>query len=105
LSAEHPASSVIRLEGDLDGLAARRLETTLAALPAGARLRIDLTGIVRFYDFGVAVLASAMGRCRGAVELLGLHGRRVRELALLGVNTGPLERALVPVPVRRRGHR
>jgi ABC-type transporter Mla MlaB component len=94
--------TVIRLEGDLDGLVARRLESQLAGLPAGARVRVDLTGIARFFDFGVAVLASALSRCRGAVELLGLHARRVRELALLGVNTAALERALVPVPARAR---
>ncbi len=94
-------ASTLRLEGDLDGLAARRLETLLVGLPAGARIRIDLTGIGRFYDFGVAVLASALERCRAAVELLGLQARRVRELASLGVNTAPMERALVPARVRR----
>jgi len=99
--------SVIRLEGDLDGLAARRLEVQLDGLSAGARVRVDLTGVARFYDFGVAVLASALSRCRGAVELLGLQARRVRELALLGVNTVALERAVVPVPSpsRRRTRR
>ncbi len=96
------SASVIRLEGDLDGLAARRLETLLAALPADARVRVDLTGIGRCYDFGVAVLASALARCRAAVELLGLQARRVKELAMSGVDTAALERALVPVPVRRR---
>jgi anti-anti-sigma regulatory factor len=98
-------ASVIRLEGDLDGLAARRLEALLAELPAGARVRVDLTGIARFYDFGVAVLAAALARCRAVVELLGLQLRRVRELSLLGVNTAALERALVPAPPARRRSR
>jgi anti-anti-sigma regulatory factor len=101
------SKDLIRVEGELDGLAARRLEALLGGLPEGTRVRLDLTGVSRMYDFGVAVLASALTRCRAAVELLGLHARRARELAALGVDTRALERALVPVPVpvRARTHR
>lgn len=85
--------SLIRLSGAFDGLGARRLEVLLAAAKPGACLRIDLTQIREFHDFGIAVLAQALTRCKAKVTLLGLRRHQIRVLRYFGVDTEPLERA------------
>lgn len=86
--------SPIHLSGSFDGVAARRLEAQLALAEPGTRLRVDLTKIRDFHDFGIAVLAQALSRCRARVTLLGLRQHQVRVLRYFGVDTAPLERAL-----------
>jgi anti-anti-sigma regulatory factor len=90
-----PDSSLICLSGAFDGTAARRLEEMLARVEPGARLRVDLTKVREFHDFGIAVLAQALTRCRAQVTLLGLRQHQIRVLRYFGVDTGPLERAAV----------
>ena len=85
--------SLIRLSGAFDGLGARRLEVLLAAAEPGACLRVDLTQIREFHDFGIAVLAQALTRCKAKVTLLGLRRHQIRVLRYFGVDTAPLERA------------
>jgi ABC-type transporter Mla MlaB component len=87
--------SLARLSGAFDGLAARRLEAMLARAQPGDRLRIDLTKIREFHDFGIAVLAQALTRCKAQVTLLGLRQHQIRVLRYFGVDTAPLERAAV----------
>jgi anti-anti-sigma regulatory factor len=87
--------STIPLSGAFDGLAARRLEAILARAEPGARLRVDLTKIGEFHDFGIAVLAHALTRCKAHVTLLGLRHHQIRVLRYCGVDTAPLERAVV----------
>jgi hypothetical protein len=90
------ADPVIRLEGVFDGLAARRLEALLVAAEAGARFHLDLTQVREFHDFGIAVLGQALARSRAHVTLRGLRHHQIRVLRHFGVDTGPLERAVVP---------
>ncbi len=84
---------VIRLEGVLDGLAARRLEGLLVDADAGARLHVDLTQVREFHDFGIAVLAHALTRTRAHVTVRGLRQHQVRVLRYFGVDTRALESA------------
>jgi len=78
--------SVIRLEGSLDGMAARRVEALLTRAEPGAGIQIDLTHIREFHDFAVAVLANALTRCRAAVSVRGLRLHQIRLLRYLGVD-------------------
>ncbi len=87
--------STIPLSGAFDGLAARRLEAILGRAEPGARLRVDLTQVREFHDFGIAVLAHALTRCKAKVTLLGLRHHQIRVLRYCGVDTAPLERAVV----------
>lgn len=89
------AETVIRLEGIFDGPAARRLESVLVRANAGAWIRIDLTQIREFHDFGIAVLGQAMTRSRAHVTLRGLRHHQTRVLRYFGVDAGPLESALL----------
>jgi anti-anti-sigma regulatory factor len=89
------AESAIRLDGIFDGLAARRLEALLVAADAGVRLRIDLTQVREFHDFGIAVLGLALTRSRAHVTIRGLRQHQVRVLRYFGVDTGPLESAVL----------
>jgi anti-anti-sigma regulatory factor len=82
-----------RLSGAFDGLAARRLEALLARAEPGDHLRIDLTKVREFHDFGIAVLAHALTRCKAHVTLVGLRQHQIRVLRYFGVDTEPLERA------------
>ena len=86
--------SPIHVSGAFDGVAARRLETLLCRAEPGATLRVDLTKVREFHDFGIAVLAQALTRCKARVKLLGLRQHQVRVLRYFGVDTAPLERAV-----------
>src|SRR5690349_2759541 len=85
-------ASVIHVTGAFDGIRARRLEAVLAGATPGACLCIDLSQVREFHDFGVAVLAQAMMRCKAHVTLLGLRRHQIRMLRYFGVDTAPLER-------------
>jgi anti-anti-sigma regulatory factor len=87
--------SVLRLEGAFDGVAARRLEALLSRAEPGARFHIDVTQVREFHDFGLAVLAQALTRCKALVTLTGLRLHQIRVLRYFGVDTAPLERAAV----------
>ena len=87
-------NSQIHLSGAFDGIAARRLEAILALAAPGVRMRIDLSKVREFHDFGIAVLAQALTRCKAHVTLLGLRQHQIRVLRYFGIDTAPLERAL-----------
>jgi anti-anti-sigma regulatory factor len=88
--------SIIWLEGVFDGVAARHLEEKLLHTEPGDRILVDLTQVREFHDFGVAVLGRALTRCPAEVKLRGLRQHQVRVLRYFGVDTGPLERAVLP---------
>ena len=89
------ATSSIRLDGALDGVAARRLEALLERAEPGARFHIDLTQVREFHDFGIAVLGRALARSRAHVTLRGLRRHQICVLRYFGVETEPLERAVL----------
>src|SRR5512133_3815682 len=90
-----PAEASIRIEGVLDGIAARRLEALLVAADAGVPFHIDLTHVREFHDFGIAVLGQALTRSRAKVTLRGLRQHQIRVLRYFGIDAGPLESAVV----------
>ena len=86
--ADVAGETLIRVEGTLDGLAARRVEVALTRANAGARFRIDLTQVREFHDFGVALLAKTISARRAPTAVLGLHEHHLRLLRYLGIECG-----------------
>ncbi|BDG08832.1 STAS domain-containing protein [Anaeromyxobacter paludicola] len=84
---------ILRLSDLFDGVAARRLEAWLAALQPATQVRIDLSKVREFHDFGLAVLAQALSRCRAEVTVVGLRQHQVRMLRYFGVEASRLEPA------------
>ncbi len=79
------APSVIRLEGTFDLPAARLLERSLTSI--AGRVRVDFTGVRRFNDFAVAVLAQALKRAaEPGVKVEGLTLHQIRLLRYFGVD-------------------
>jgi hypothetical protein len=79
--------TVIRLEGVFDVSAARQLAETLD--DAGyADVRIDMTRVREFHDFGVALLARSIATRRAPTAVLGLHEHHLRLLRYLGIECG-----------------
>ena len=77
---------VIRCEGVFDVPAARRLEARIANAASGEALRVDLTHVREFHDFGIAVLAQALKNQRAArIALRGLRHHQARMLRYFGV--------------------
>jgi STAS domain-containing protein len=78
---------VIRVDGVFDVSAAQRLARELAE--AGEReIRIDLTCVREFHDFGVALLARELsGHVRTRVS--GLRQHHIRLLRYLGIDASP----------------
>ena len=80
---------VIRVDGVFDVAAAQRLARELAE--AGeAEVRIDLTRVREFHDFGVALLARALAG-RPEVTVAGLRQHHLRLLRYLGIDAGPVD--------------
>lgn len=79
--------TVIRLDGVFDVAAAQRLATTLD--DAGyADVRIDMTRVREFHDFGVALLAQTIAGRRAPTAVMGLHEHHLRLLRYLGIECG-----------------
>jgi STAS domain len=77
----------IRLEGIFDVPAARQLAATLEE--AGySEVRIDMTRVREFHDFGVALLAQSISGRRAPTAVLGLHEHHLRLLRYLGIEGG-----------------
>ena len=89
------ATTTLRLEGTLDGVAARRVEALLDRAEPGARFHVDVTQVREFHDFGVAVLGRALARTRASVSLRGLRRHQICVLRYFGIETAPLERAVL----------
>lgn len=82
---------VIRMDGVFDVSAAQRLARQLAEAGEG-EIRIDLTRVREFHDFGVALLARELaGRVRTTVS--GLRQHHIRLLRYLGIEAAPPDAA------------
>ena len=84
---EEPERTVIRLEGVFDVPAARRVAEALDDARYGD-VRIDLTRVREFHDFGVALLAQSIAGRRAPTAVLGLHEHHLRLLRHLGIECG-----------------
>lgn len=74
---------VIRADGTFDVPAAERVARELEEA-AGLEVRVDLTRVRDFHDFGVAVLARALAG-RREVPVRGLRTHQIRLLRYLGI--------------------
>jgi hypothetical protein len=86
--------SIVRVEGDLDGGAARRVELAIRRARPGDRVLVDVSRVREFHDFGVAVLGRALAGCAAEVRVHGLRLHQLHVLRYFGVDPGPLERAV-----------
>jgi hypothetical protein len=77
----------IRREGIFDVPAAQALARELDDLRL-SQVRIDLTHVREFHDFGVALLAQAIAGRRAPTAVLGLHEHHLRLLHYLGIDCG-----------------
>ncbi len=83
--AQH--ETVIELDGVFDVPAARKLARALEDVSC-AEVRIDLTRVREFHDFGVALLAEAIAGRRAPTAVLGLHEHHLRLIRYLGIDGG-----------------
>jgi hypothetical protein len=81
------ARTVIRLDGTFDVPAAKRLARELDELRY-ADVRIDLTRVREFHDFGVALLANSISGRRAPTSVIGLQEHHLRLLRYLGIDCG-----------------
>ncbi len=79
--------TVIRLDGVFDVPAARRLAEELEEARYGD-VRIDMTRVREFHDFGVALLAQTIAGRRAPTAVLGLQEHHLRLLRYLGIECG-----------------
>jgi anti-anti-sigma regulatory factor len=79
---------VIRMDGVFDVPAAQRLAQTLAQTDVREQVRIDLTQVREFHDYGVTVLAQALAARGSRIAVRGLRQHHVRLLRYLGIETG-----------------
>lgn len=82
--SEERERTVIRLEGVFDVPAARRLTAELDRA-AFDDVRIDLTRVREFHDFGVALLGQTIAGRRAPTAVLGLQEHHLRLLRYLGI--------------------
>jgi len=75
---------VIEADGTFDVPAAERVARALQQA-AGLEVRVDLTQVRDFHDFGLAVLARALAS-RRQVKVRGLRTHQIRLLRYLGVD-------------------
>jgi hypothetical protein len=76
---------LIRADGTFDVPAAERVALALDGATPGLEVRVDLTQVRDFHDFGVAVLARALAR-RRHVAVSGLRIHQIRLLKYLGID-------------------
>lgn len=82
---------VVELEGAFDVPAAKRVGGLLERARPGDAIRIDAARVSAFEDFGLAVLAQALGETRAArVALRGLRSHQLRILRYFGVDPARL---------------
>lgn len=78
-------AQVIRRDGVFDVAAAQEVARRLAAARAGTEIRVDLTQVREFHDFGVALLAQALAASKAHVAVRGLRQHHLRLLRYLGI--------------------
>ena len=87
---------LIELDGTFDVPAAKQVGASLERARAGEAIRIDLARVIAFEDFGLALLAQALGETRAArVALRGPRSHQLRILRYFGVDAVRL-RSRVP---------
>ncbi len=79
--------TVIRMDGVFDVPAAQRLTRELEDMSC-AEVRIDLTRVREFHDFGVALLAQSIAGRRAHTAVIGLYEHHLRLLRYLGIDCG-----------------
>jgi anti-anti-sigma regulatory factor len=82
-------ATVIRMDGVFDVPAAQRLARALAQTDANEQVRIDLTHVREFHDYGVTVLAQALASRGARIVVRGLRQHHLRLLKYFGIETGP----------------
>jgi hypothetical protein len=82
---------VIEADGTFDVPAAERVARALDGATAELEVRIDLSQVREFHDFGVAVLGRALARRR--VSVRGLRTHQIRLLKYLGIDADGLPQA------------
>ncbi len=92
MSSEAMGRMVIRMDGVFDVPAAQQLARDLEEI-GYEEVRIDLTRVREFHDFGVALLAQTIAGRRAPTAVLGLHEHHLRLLRYLGIDAGPSELA------------
>jgi anti-anti-sigma regulatory factor len=80
---------VIRVEGVFDAAAAQRLSSAIERA-GGEEIRVDLTDVREFHDFGIAMLARALSG-RTGVAVSGLRQHQARLLRYFGIDAGPVD--------------
>ncbi len=80
---------VIRMEGVFDVPAAQQVATAIAGA-GDEEIRIDLTRVREFHDFGVALLARSLAG-RAQISVHGLRQHHLRLLRYLGIDAGPVD--------------
>ncbi len=88
MSGEAMGRMVIRMDGVFDVPAAQQLARDLAEMEEYEEVRIDLTRVREFHDFGVALLAQTLAGRRAPTAVLGLHEHHLRLLRYLGIDCG-----------------
>jgi ABC-type transporter Mla MlaB component len=81
------ARTVIRMEGVFDVPAAKKLAVELDEMRF-ADVRIDLTRVREFHDFGVALLAHCIAGRHAPTTVIGLQEHHLRLLRYLGIDCG-----------------
>lgn len=81
-------ATVIRMDGVFDVPAAQRLARALAQTDANEQVRIDLTHVREFHDYGVTVLAQALASRGTRIVVRGLRQHHLRLLKYFGIDTG-----------------
>ncbi len=80
---------VFEMEGVFDVPAAQRLAHALAQTGNEEQVRIDLTQVREFHDYGVTVLAQALSARGTHIDVRGLGRHQRRLLRYFGVTTEP----------------
>jgi anti-anti-sigma regulatory factor len=82
---------LVQLDGVFDVRAAREVQKVIEGVRAGGAVRVDLSRVREFHDFGIAVLAQAV-KHGGAVRvaLQGLRHHQARMLRYFGVDAARL---------------
>jgi hypothetical protein len=89
MSKEAGEQVIIRVEGVFDAAAAQRLSSALEGTH-GDEIRVDLSEVREFHDFGIAMLARALAG-RSGVAVSGLRQHQLRLLRYFGIDAGPVD--------------
>ncbi len=86
--------SVFQVEGVFDVRAAKRVVEYVEAVGRQKAVRVDLSKVTEFHDFGVALLAQALKQTRLVrVRVVGLRTHQLRVMRYFGLDVGHLPRA------------